>query len=250
MDERTDAKVREVEVLLVSYDSGHHGKRTGAGPQRLVEAGLEAALQEMGATVTTTSVELADDVFPAEPQAAFAIHRLLARAVGDASARKAFPLILSGNCNTCLGIISGLRVTDLGIVWFDAHGDFNTPETSPSGFFDGMALAAATGRCWKEATSRIPGFHPIDDKRVVQLGARDFDIGENVLLAASKVEVVPAKRVRLGMNAIFDARKSHTRDVYLHLDMDVLDISEGKANGYSIPGGLTAAEVKQAIREI
>ena len=242
--------VREVELMLVPYDSGHRGKRAGAGPQRLVDAGIEGVLQETGASVRATSIDLPNDFFPAEPQAAFAIHRLLSQSVGDASARNAFPLILSGNCNTSLGIISGLRVPDLGIVWFDAHGDFNTPETSPSGFFDGMALAAATGRCWREATARIPGFHPIDDKRVVHLGARDFDIGENALLAASKTEVVPAKRVRQGLHAIFDARKSHTRDVYLHLDMDVLDISEGKANGYSIPGGLTAAEVKQAIHEI
>ena len=108
MGERADPRTREVELMLVPYDSGHRGRRAGAGPQRLVEAGIEAALQEAGASVRATSIELADDFFPAEPQAAFAIHRLLAKSVGDASARKAFPLILSGNCNTCLGILSGL----------------------------------------------------------------------------------------------------------------------------------------------
>ncbi|MEO8575320.1 MAG: arginase family protein [Gemmatimonadales bacterium] len=246
----TGGHARDVEVMVVPYDSGHRARRMGAGPARLLDEGLERRLQEAGSSVKTTPIELPDNFFPAEPAAAFALHRVLARAVGDASSRNAFPLILAGNCNTCLGTISGLRVPDIGIVWFDAHGDFNTPETTPSGFFDGMALAAATGRCWKEATSFIPGFHPVEDRRIVHLGARDFDIGENAMLAASKVEVVPAKRVRQGLSAIFDARKSHTRDVYLHLDLDVLDIGEGKVNAYSIAGGLTAEEIRNAIGEI
>lgn len=212
---------RKVELMLVPYDSGHRGKRMGAGPGRLIESGLESALRETGSEVKTTSIELPDDFFPAEPQAAFALHRLLARAVGDASSRGAFPLILAGNCNTAIGTLSGLRERDVGIMWFDAHGDFNTPETTASGFFDGMALATATGHCWKEMVLSIPGFHPVEDRRVVHLGARDFDIAENRLLAGSGVEVVPAPRVRQGMSGIFAARQSHTRDVYLHLDMDV-----------------------------
>ena len=222
----------------------------GAGPDRLLDSGIADELTDAGYSVKQTSIELPDGFFPAEPAAAFALHKPLARAVADASSRNAFPLVLSGNCNTCLGTLSGLRMPEIGIAWFDAHGDFNTPETTPTGFFDGMSLAAATGRCWKEATSAIPGFHAVDERRVVHLGARDFDVGENALLAASKVEVVPASRVRQGLTTILAARRSHTRDVYLHLDMDVLDITEGKVNGYSIPGGLMSSELKQAIQEI
>ena len=222
----------------------------GAGPERLIDSGIADDLTDAGYTVKRTLIELPDAFFPAEPAAAFALHKLIARAVSDASSRSAFPLVLSGNCNTCLGTLSGLRTPEIGIAWFDAHGDFNTPETSPTGFFDGMSLAAATGRCWREATSSIPGFHAVDESRVIHLGARDFDVGENALLAGSKVEVVPASRVRQGLSAILAARQSHTRDVYLHLDMDVLDITEGKVNGYSIPGGLIASELKQAIQEI
>ena len=148
----------EVEVMVVPYDSGHRGKRMGAGPERLIEAGLESALREAGFDVATTSIELPDDFFPAEPQAAFALHRLLARAVGDASSRGAFPLILAGNCNTAIGTLAGIRNRDIGIIWFDAHGDFNTPETTSSGFFDGMALATATGHCWREMVASVPGF--------------------------------------------------------------------------------------------
>lgn len=241
---------REIDLVVIPYDSGHRGKRMGAGPERLIQAGIERSLRKAGSKVKTTPIELPSGFFPAEPQAAFALNRLLARAVGNASSAGDFPLILSGNCNSVLGTLSGLRVSDIGIMWFDAHGDFNTPETTSSGFFDGMSLAAATGRCWKEAVSSIPGFQAVEDRRVVQLGARDFDLRENLLLAASKVEVVPAARVRQGMGAVFAARQSHTRDVYLHLDMDVLDSGEGKANGYSIPGGLTAAEIAHAISEI
>ena len=240
----------EVAVILVPYDSGQRGKRMGAGPERLIEAGLEPALREAGFDVATTSIDLPDDFFPAEPQAAFALHRLLAQAVGDASSRGAFPLILSGNCNTAIGTLAGIRERDIGIMWFDAHGDFNTPETTSSGFFDGMALATAMGHCWREMVASIPGFQPVEGTRVVHLGARDFDIAENRLLFASKVEVVPAARVREGMTSIFAARQSHTRDVYLHLDLDVLDSGEGKVNAYSISGGLTGAEIGQAVGEI
>ena len=250
MSEDLESGAPEVDLLIVPYDSGHRGKRMGAGPGRLVASGIADELADAGYSVKQTSTELPDRFFPAEPAAAFALHRPLARAVADASTRKAFPLVLSGNCNTCLGTLSGLRMPEIGIAWFDAHGDFNTPETTPTGFFDGMSLAAATGRCWKEATWAIPGFHAVDERRVVHLGARDFDVGENALLAASKVEVVPASRVRQGLTAILTARQSHTRDVYLHLDMDVLDLSEGKVNAYSIPGGLIASELKQAIQEI
>ena len=250
MSERVEPGAREVELMIVPYDSGQRAKRMGAGPERLIDSGIADNLADAGYAVKRTSIELPDDFFPAEPAAAFALHKLLARAVGDASSRNAFPLVLSGNCNTCLGTLSGLRTPEIGVAWFDAHGDFNTPETTPTGFFDGMSLAAATGRCWKEATSAIPGFQAVDERRVLHLGARDFDIGENALLAASKVEVVPASRVRQGLTAILTARQSHTRDVYIHLDMDVLDLSEGKVNAYSIPGGLIASELKQAIREI
>ena len=135
-------------------------------------------------------------------------------------------------------------------MWFDAHGDLNTPETSPTGFFDGMALAIAVGRWWKEAVNGLQWFTPVSESRVLHLGARDFDPGESRLIDESEIEVVTAKQVRAGLEPILSPRRADIRDVYLHLDLDVLDTKEGKANGYATADGLSSDELATAVSEI
>ena len=120
----------------------------GAGPEALLEAGLEGRLTDNGYEVEIVFIELPRDFFPAEIQSAFELNARVAVAVSGAIAKGAFPLVLSGNCNTAIGTVTGLNDARTGIIWFDAHGDLNTPDTSPSGFFDGTALATLIGRCW------------------------------------------------------------------------------------------------------
>src|SRR5215203_5055515 len=235
-----DASMSRIVLIAVPYDSGYRDRRMGAGPAAIINAGLEATLRHAGHSVDTVWIDLPEEIFPAENAAAFAIDRLVALAVRNAVDSGAFPMILSGNCNTALGTLSGLGIKDIGIMWFDAHGDFNTPDTTPTGFFDGMALAMAVGLCWKEGTAGIPGFHQVDASRVIHLGARDFDPGESRLLRDSDVEVLDVSRVRDGISPLLALRRDVTREVYLHIDLDVLDPSEGTANGYATEGGLTA----------
>jgi arginase len=239
-----------VALIAVPYDSGHLNKRMGAGPRAIIDAGIEKSLRDAGHTVNTTSIELPANIFSADPVAAFTIHRLVALAVRAAIAAGQFPIVLSGNCNTAVGTLAGVGNPDIGIMWFDAHGDLNTPETSPSGFFDGMALAIAVGRCWKEAVKGLPWFTPVSESRVVHLGARELDPGESRLIDESEIEVVSANGVRDGLAPILSARRESTRDVYLHLDLDVLDTKEGKANGYATAGGLSGEELATAVSEI
>jgi arginase family enzyme len=78
-----------------------------------------------------------------------------------------FPLVLAGNCNTAVGTLSGADPEGLGVVWFDAHGDFNTPETTTTGFIDGMGLAIAVGHCWKAMARGVSGFSPVLEENVV-----------------------------------------------------------------------------------
>ena len=94
--------------------------------------------------------------FLSEIGTAFELNRLLSKEVKAAVGDGMFPMVLSGNCNSCLGTIAGINSGQLGVVWFDAHGEFNTPETTQSGFLDGMPLAMATGRCWKTILKTIP----------------------------------------------------------------------------------------------
>jgi arginase len=111
--------------------------------------------------------------------------------------------VLSGNCHSCLGTLAGLQAEQAlghprrtGIVWFDAHADFNTPDTTPSGFFDGTALSAATGGSWRTLTSTIPGFRPVDEARVVLVGAGDIDPGVDDLLERSAIVTVTVEDMR------------------------------------------------------
>jgi arginase len=91
--------------------------------------------------------------------------------VGEARRADRFPLVLGGNCGVALGVVAGLG-GDARVVWADAHGDFNTPETTLGGFLDGMGLATLTGGCWTAITATIPGFAAVPDDHVWLLGAR------------------------------------------------------------------------------
>ena len=119
----------------------------GAGPERLIEAGLIDRLQQAGHEVVPCSVCLPSQKFMPEVQAAFELDRRLAGCVAEAVSAEALPVVLSGNCITSVGTVAGIGEPDLGVIWLDAHGDFNTPETTLGGFLDGMALATLTGRC-------------------------------------------------------------------------------------------------------
>jgi arginase len=109
---------------------------------------------------------------PLEVGTSFAVARRIAESVRQAVSSGAFPLVLAGNCLSCVGTLGGLGAPSPAIIWLDAHGDFNTPETTVSGFLDGMALATAVGRCWGKLAATIPGFCPVPEKQVVLVGAR------------------------------------------------------------------------------
>ncbi|HEX6040499.1 arginase family protein [Longimicrobium sp.] len=147
----------DIRLIAVPYDSGIRGWRMGAGPDRLLDAGLEEQLRAAGHTVSAERVELAAEAVP-EIRATFDLAARLSERVSAARAAGALPIVLAGNCASALGTLAGLADDEPGIVWLDAHGDFNTPETTRSGMLDGMALAIATGRCWTEMAGTIPGF--------------------------------------------------------------------------------------------
>ena len=239
-----------VELLSVPYDSGVRGVRMGAGPEALLKSGLADRIAARDHKVSQTTIELPLDSFLPEVKAAFELDRRLAKAVSAAIARGAFPVVLSGNCISSLATVSGLGVSEPGVVWFDAHGDFNTPETTESGFLDGMALAILTGRCWQPLAKTIPGFAAVGDDRVMLIGARHFDDDENALLSCTKVVRVPTASVRKGFRDTLADFGQRVRDVYLHVDLDVLDTSEGNANSFAVAGGLSLGELLDAIHAI
>jgi arginase len=239
----------DIQLLAVPYDSGNRGMRMGAGPERLLDAGLERALRENGHTVHTRIAELTAD-WQAEIQTSFELMRMLSGAVREAQESGRFPIVLAGNCNTAVGTLAGLGARSTGVAWFDAHGDFNTPETTRSGFLDGTAVAIITGRCWTQLAATIPEFSPIPDDRVCLIGTRDLDSLESALLDESSVDIVVPRQLRSSLPRVLEKIRERVDSIYVHLDLDVLDSSVAAANSYAISGGLTLEDLEDALAQI
>ena len=149
----------DIRVIVAPYDSGHRGLRMGAGPEHLVDGGLGEALRTAGRSPSFATVRPESDP-PAEVATTFELDGLISEQVRGALTDGHFPLVLSGNCNASVGTIAGAGPEGLGIVWFDAHADFNTPETTTTGFTDGMGLAVAVGHCWRKMAEGVPRASP------------------------------------------------------------------------------------------
>lgn len=210
----------------------------GRGPSKLFQTGIVEALERSGANVRVTEALLPDDRFVSEISSAFALHAIISERVAKTRRDGGLPIVLSGNCNTAVGTVAGLTsVTGSPptVCWLDAHGDFNTPETTTSGFLDGMAVSMLAGRCWTSMTSAVPGFTPVDESRIAMIGVRDVDSLEQGNLDDSGVLRLSANFENAELDPILEA----AAQVYLHVDLDVFDLAEGRANGYAITGGLT-----------
>ncbi|MFW6198655.1 MAG: arginase family protein [Acidobacteriota bacterium] len=243
-----------VDLIHIPYDTGRRGWRMGAGPERLAEVVGGGALTAAGVDARARVVE-ADVDPPTETSVAFDLAARISAAVKASRASARLPLVLAGNCMSALGTVAGLGADRTAVVWFDAHGDLNTPETTTSGFLDGMAVAALTGRCWRRMTEVIPDFVPLPDRRVALVGVRDVDDGEEHLLRGSSIPVVTTGQARSGgMRQVLEPVLGRVEDdvtgAYVHLDLDVLDPGVGRANAFAAPGGLEVEEVVTAVETI
>jgi arginase len=226
----------------------------GRGPEHFIQNGLEQLLRDCGYEVHTDSIE-AQNSFRAEIKTAFELYRILAGRVSSACENGIFPLVLSGNCSSALGTVAGIGPHRLGIIWFDSHGDFNTPETTQSGFLDGMGLAMAAGLCWGKMATSISKFSPIQGRNILHVGGRDFDAEERALFEESGGTIVGAETIRrsgmlTALVPALDALRSRISRIYLHFDLDVLDPERAPANEFAAPDGLTVSQVKESIQLI
>lgn len=247
-----------VELLWAPYDSGHRGIRMGAGPKALIASGAAQRLRARGYEVLEHEVEPASS-WRAELRTAFELHRQIATAAAAALADGRVPLLLAGNCSGTIGMLAALQAGDMaaprrrvGLVWFDAHGDFNTPGIDSWGFLDGQGLAMVVGRCWQGLTATVPVFAPLPERRVLLVGARALDDAEEPALRASQVTWLPPASAR-NPHAVHTAVEPLAADVdlvHVHVDLDVHDPSIAPANSYAEPDGLTAAQVRETVQQI
>ncbi|NPV67297.1 MAG: arginase family protein [Anaerolineae bacterium] len=152
------------------------------------------------------------------------------------------PLIFAADCVSCLGAMKGLERHAPAIVWFDAHGDFNTPQTTPSGFLGGMPLAMLVGR-GDLRLLRALDLQPVAEQDVILTDARDLDPLESIALRGSQV------RHLLKVRELLTAPLPD-RPLYVHLDTDVIDPAEMPGLGYPAPAGPSVEMVEAALRRV
>ena len=244
----------ELGLILVPYHLGMERTGMGLGPERFLQAGIHRQLGSRGHSVHVETIQCQTNTRQGEIVAVAEINAALAEHVRGALEQGCFPLVLAGNCNTCLGTLAGIEARPVGVIWLDAHGDFNTPETSVSGFLDGMSLAMATGLCHWTVCTRIGGL-PIRGSHVVHIGGRDFDDGEEERLARHQIRVVSASQLKqvglaTALRPALAALRTQVRRVYLHVDLDVLDPAEARANEYAAPNGLSLSALEDVIRMV
>jgi arginase len=239
-----------LQPVVVPYRYDDHDEGLGQGPGALLRAGLLDRVRALGH-------ELADPVEAHLPDTerdrgsiAVNIGRLGANtATHVAAARRAGHgvLVLAGDDTAAIGVMAGLQQADglatpIGIVWVDAHGDFNTPETSYSGILAGMPvaiMAGLAGPLWRRAAGLVA---PIPTDRIVIAGIRDLDSKEETLIRSTDVRVVTSSDIRAGSGfaSAIRALAADCHAIYLHIDLDVLDprlvpsASTPSANGLEI----------------
>jgi len=239
-------------VIQIPYDSGHRGARMGAGPLRIAEGGALDALRALDPDVKVVTLE-APPGFTTEIGSAFDLHRAGSRAVAEAARAGDLPLVLSGNCNSAIGTVSGLQATapdePVGVLWFDGHGDCNTPETFTGDFLDAMGLSTLTGRCWQALAATVPGFRPVPDRRIVLVGGHGMDDGARSVIEASGIGWIEPGALRAGgpAAAADRLRLGGATRLYVHLDVDAIDAAYAPANGFAPTGGLRPEEVLAVV---
>ena len=248
--------MRRIGILGMPMDLGAGRRGVDMGPSALRYARLKDGLEALGFAVT----DLGDvDVPVAETLAqdgglqssghtlAYleAIREVCLTLKGrvEELPEETFPIVLGGDHSLSMGSVSGVAARgQVGVVWVDAHGDFNTPETSPSGNIHGMPLAVLAGLGHPRL---VEAFKSLAPSHIVLIGVRSLDPGERRLLQELGVRVHTMHEVdRLGIARIAEEALKHLEGLPLHLslDADVLDPSLAPGVGTPVPGGLTYRE--------
>lgn len=231
-------------TLIYAYWPNQPGGVTWCDlPWALRDRGLPKKLHEAGHEVIET-ILMAEEPAPEDLIAGLHLASEISEAVAEAEARREFAVVIAGSCAlVAVGAIGGLGA-DTAIAWFDAHPDLNTPETSTSGLFEGMALAAVAGNAWQamiRAHSRVKA--PIDLRQVTLFGTRSVDTCEQSVIDANKIVVTTDP-------TMLSARLTGASRVYAHLDMDVHAALNVRAHSTAIEGGPSVASVRAGLTSI
>lgn len=228
--------------------AGIHERMTNIGYDVQDEGDIVAIKQEVS-TSANTHLKNLDEVAR--------VNSLLCERVDSVMKAGRFPLVLGGDHSIAIGTIAGVlqHVEKLGIIWFDAHGDINTEETSPSGNIHGMPVAVSLGHGHDLLTKIGGADKKISSENIVFIGCRDLDAGERKMLKEFGIKVFTMHEVdRLGMtevmNQAIEIASNGTDGIHVSFDMDSMDPVYAEGTGTRVPGGLTYRESHLALEMI
>jgi arginase len=169
-----------------------------------------------------------------------------------------FTVGLLGNCNSSLGVLAGLQHSGpdskplkVGLIWIDAHGDFNTPETTLSGWLGGMPVSVASGQSLFRLRQKTGLNPPISTENIIMMGLRDVDPLEQELINNSQMTTISTKEMlekSPRMLKALDRLSSQVDVIYLHIDLDILDATEIPGSFFEVQKGPTAIQLQDPIR--
>lgn len=255
--------MREISIIGVPSDYGQRRRGVDMGPSAIRYAGVAERLSLLGYLVNDEGdirvlQELEtknEDRTLRNLQEVIKLSSELAVAVNNAVKKNEVPLILGGDHSIAIGTLAGLgnHYENLGVIWFDAHADINTPDSTPSGNIHGMPLAISLG-LGDERLTHLMGYAPkIKKENIIIIGARSIDDGERVLIKELGIKVYTMHEIdRLGMtyvmeDAISYLKGRHVDGVHLSLDLDALDPLYTPGVGTPVLGGITYRESHLAM---
>jgi arginase len=250
-----------VHVLGVPMDLGSGRRGVDMGPSAIRIAGVSARLQELGHKVVDEGdivIKNMEELKVGNEQARYLAEiarasAVIAKKVGRIMELGHFPLVLGGDHSIAVGTVSGIagfaqpQHKRVGILWIDAHGDINTPETSPSGNIHGMPLAALLGFGPTELTSIGGAFPKVDPSNIALVGIRSLDPAEKKRLKETGVEVHTMSDIdRHGIHRIMKKALARVTDgtdyVHVSFDLDAVDPTVAPGVGTPVKGGLDFRE--------
>ena len=259
-----------IHLLEMPLDFGASRHGSDMGPSAIRLAGIKERLENLGHTISSHSdifsVSAQEYEQQGNPKAKYLVPikkacEQLAERVENICTDGDFPLILGGDHSIALGSIAGASAyarknnKKLGVLYVDAHGDFNTPETSPTGNIHGECLAASAGLGLPDLTNLYFEGQKVDPANICFVGVRDLDPGEKQLMKQAGVTVFTMSDIeRQGFPAIVKQItvffKTHADIIHVSFDMDVLDPMFAPGTGIPLPGGLTNREALLLMEEM
>ncbi|MEK4910060.1 arginase [Niallia circulans] len=254
--------MRKLTIIGMPMDLGQMRRGVDMGPSAIRYAGIFERLSKL-----FSSIEDWGDISVGRPETIIDVqsnlrnlhliaekNQMLAEMVDKIIQSKSFPLVLGGDHSIAIGTLAGVskHYTNLGVIWYDAHGDLNTAETSPSGNIHGMPLAVSLGYGHELLTNILGASPKIKPEHVVIIGARSLDEGERRLIKELGIKVFTMHEIdRLGMTKVMESTidylKEKTDGVHLSLDLDGLDPNDAPGVGTPVPGGISYRESHLAM---